>query len=81
MNHSEPEAAPKTTDLERRLLAHETVLQAPIAYMARAVPRFIDHPGERFVEQMRMAQHDQDHRGIGASMPGLNGRWPERCHS
>lgn len=52
----------ETTDLERRVLAHERVLQALIAYMARTEPRFIDHLRERFVEPMRMARHEHDHR-------------------
>ncbi len=30
-----PIASPETTDLERRVLAHERILQALIAYMAR----------------------------------------------
>ena len=52
----------ETTDLERRVLAHERVLQALIAYMARTEPRFIDHLRERFVEPMSMARHEHDHR-------------------
>jgi len=52
----------ETTDLERRVLAHERVLQALIAYMARTEPRFIDHLKERFVEPMRMGQHEHDFR-------------------
>lgn len=52
----------ETTDLERRVLAHERVLQALIAYMARTEPRFIDHLRERFVEPMRMAKHEHEHR-------------------
>lgn len=64
MTHAET-FAPSTsesTDLERRVLAHERVLQALIAYMARTEPRFIDHLRERFVEPMRMARHENDHR-------------------
>lgn len=57
-----PIASPETTDLERRVLAHEKVLQALIAYMARTEPRFIDHLRDRFVEPMRMARHEHDHR-------------------
>ncbi|MEW9922392.1 hypothetical protein AB2B41_22565 [Marimonas sp. MJW-29] len=52
----------ETTDLERRVLAHERILQALIAYMARSEPRFIDHLRARFVEPMRMARHEHDHR-------------------
>lgn len=57
-----PIASPEATDLERRVLAHEKVLQALIAYMARTEPRFIDHLRERFVEPMSMARHEHDHR-------------------
>mgnify|MGYP006302963989 CR=1 FL=1 len=53
---------PEATDLERRVLAHERVLQALIAYMARTEPRFIDHLRDRFVEPMRMTRHEHDHR-------------------
>lgn len=51
-----------TTDLERRVLAHERVLQALIAYMARTEPRFIDHLRERFVEPMTMEKREHDYR-------------------
>ncbi len=51
-----------TTDLERRVLAHERVLQALIAYMARTEPRFIDHLRERFVEPMTMETREHDYR-------------------
>jgi hypothetical protein len=54
--------AAETTDLERRVLANERILQALIAYMARTEPRFIDHLRERFVEPMSMARHEHDHR-------------------
>lgn len=57
-----PIASPETTDLERRVLAHERILQALIAYMARTEPRFIDHLRARFVEPMSMARHEHDHR-------------------
>jgi hypothetical protein len=62
MNRTMPIASPETTDLERRVLAHERVLQSLIAYMARTEPRFIDHLRERFVEPMSMARHEHDHR-------------------
>ena len=57
-----PIGSPETTELERRVLAHEKVLQALIAFMARTEPRFIDHLRERFVEPMSMARHEHDHR-------------------
>ncbi|MDG4650522.1 hypothetical protein P6F26_18920 [Roseibacterium sp. SDUM158017] len=52
----------EATELERRVLAHERILQALIAYMARTEPRFIDHLRERFVEPMRMTKHEHDYR-------------------
>lgn len=57
-----PELSPETTDLERRVLAHERVLQALIAFIAREEPRFVDHLRERFVDTMRTARHEQDYR-------------------
>ena len=62
MSRAMPIAYPETTDLERRVLAHEKVLQALIAYMARTEPRFVDHLRERFVEPLSMARHEHDHR-------------------
>lgn len=62
MNRTTGAASPETTELERRVLAHERVLQSLIAYMARTEPRFIDHLRERFVEPMSMARHEHDHR-------------------
>lgn len=62
MNRDMPIASPETTELERRVLAHERILQALIAYMARTEPRFVDHLRERFVEPMSMARHEHDHR-------------------
>jgi hypothetical protein len=64
MTHAETfvPSTSESTDLGRRVLAHERVLQALIAYMARTEPRFIDHLRERFVEPMRMARHEHDHR-------------------
>lgn len=54
--------SPETTDLERRVLAHERVLQALIAYMARSEPRFIDHLRWKFVEPMSMVRREHDYR-------------------
>lgn len=52
----------ETTDLERRVLAHERVLQALIAYMSRTEPRFVDHLRVRFVEPMSVAVREHDYR-------------------
>jgi hypothetical protein len=59
-----PSCSPETTDLERRVLAHERVLQALIAYMSRTEPRFLDHLRERFVEHMTMTRHEHDYRDV-----------------
>ncbi|GAA6160165.1 MULTISPECIES: hypothetical protein [Ruegeria] len=53
---------PETTDLERRVLAHERVLQSLIAYMSHTEPRFLEHLKKRFVEPMAMVRHEHDHR-------------------
>ncbi|AUQ57608.1 hypothetical protein PhaeoP30_00666 [Phaeobacter inhibens] len=53
---------PETTDLERRVLAHERVLQSLIAYMSHTEPRFVEHLKKRFVEPMAMVRHEHDHR-------------------
>lgn len=62
MNRTMPIPSRETTVLERRVLAHERVLQALIAYMARTEPRFIVHLRERFVEPISMARHKHEHR-------------------
>lgn len=51
---------PETTDLERRLLAHERILKTLIAYMSRSDPRFLDHLGKAFVQPMGMARREHD---------------------
>lgn len=58
-----PQNSPDDTDLERRVLAHERVLQTLIAYMSGSEPRFIEHLRKVFVEPMTMERHEQDYRG------------------
>lgn len=53
---------PEAIDLERRVLAHERVLQSLIAYMSHTEPRFLEHLKKRFVEPMAMVRHEHDHR-------------------
>lgn len=55
-----PAPSAGATDLGRRVLAHERILQALIAYMSRAEPRFVDHLRERFVEPMDLARNEHD---------------------
>lgn len=61
---ADPPRSPETTDLERRVLAHERILQALIAYMSQTEPRFVDHLRVRFVEPMAMARHEHDYRDV-----------------
>lgn len=51
---------PEATDLERRVLAHEQILQSLIAYMSRTEPRFLDYLAKTFVEPMDMARREHD---------------------
>jgi len=48
------------TDLERRVLAHERILQALIAHMAETEPRFVDRLRATFgsSDQLRRSEHD-----------------------
>lgn len=62
MNNTMSQSLPETTDLERRVLAHERVLQSLIAYMSHTEPRFVEHLKKRFVEPMAMVRHEHDHR-------------------
>ncbi len=55
---------PDSTDLERRVLAHERILQSLIAYMSRSEPRFVEHLKTRFVDTMSMARREQDYRDV-----------------
>lgn len=57
MNHTEPE----NTDLERRVLAHERILQVLIAHMAESEPKFLDRLKDLFTEQRQPGAYEQDH--------------------
>ena len=52
---------PESTDIERRVLAHERVLQSRIAYIAPAEPGFSNHLREIFVERVSISKHEHDH--------------------
>jgi hypothetical protein len=45
--HTQPEP-PESTDLERRVLAHERILKSLIAYMAQTESRFLNHLSKTF---------------------------------
>lgn len=53
--------SPESTDLERRVLAHERILQSLIAHMSRLEPSFLDHLKRVFVEPMEHARREQNH--------------------
>lgn len=57
---AEISTAPESTDLERRVLAHERILQSLIAYMSRNEPRFLDHLAKTFVAPMNLERREQD---------------------
>jgi hypothetical protein len=50
----------ENTDLERRVLAHEQILQALMAQLAEAQPGFLDRMRDRFAGARRGA-HEQDY--------------------
>jgi hypothetical protein len=51
----------ENTDLERRVLAHEQILQVLIAHMSEAEPKFLDRLREIFVEQKHVGASEQDY--------------------
>lgn len=53
-----------STDLERRVLAHERILQTLIAYMSITEPRFVEHLRGRFVAPMRLARREHEYRDV-----------------
>ena len=53
-------AEPEDTDLERRVLAHERVLQALIAHMAESEPKFVERLESAFGGPMRVSRREHD---------------------
>jgi hypothetical protein len=53
-------AEPENTDLERRVLAHERVLQALIAHMAESEPEFVARLETAFSGPMRVSRREHD---------------------
>jgi AcrR family transcriptional regulator len=54
-------APAESTDLERRVLAHEQILQTLIAHMTEAEPRFMERLQRTFSEPMRMSRSEHDY--------------------
>lgn len=50
----------ENTDLERRVLAHEWILQILIAHMSEAEPKFLERLQKTFIENVHIgsAEHD-----------------------
>lgn len=51
----------ENTDLERRVLAHERILQVLIAHMAEAEPGVLTRLRDVFSEQHALGAHEQDY--------------------
>lgn len=49
------------TDLERRVLAHEQILQALIAHMVETEPRFLERLSETFDRPVRLGSKQYDY--------------------
>lgn len=56
--------APDSTALERRVLAHERILQCLIAYMSKTEPRCVDHLREYFVDPLKGPRQEHDYRDV-----------------
>jgi len=50
----------ENTDLERRVLAHEQILQVLIAHMAEAEPNFLDRLQQIFAKHHTLGANEQD---------------------
>ena len=51
----------ENTDLERRVLAHEQILQVLIAHLAEAEPKFLDGLKEIFTQQRTLGANEHDY--------------------
>jgi hypothetical protein len=56
----------ENTDLERRVLAHEQILQVLIAHMAEAEPKFLDRLQQIFTKHHTLGAGEQDYTGTAA---------------
>jgi len=50
----------ESTNLERRVLAHEQILQVLIAHMAEAEPRFLDRLQQIFTKHHTLGDNEGD---------------------
>jgi hypothetical protein len=51
----------ENTDLERRVLAHEQILQVLIAHMSEAEPKFLERLQQMFIEHRHVGASEQDY--------------------
>jgi hypothetical protein len=51
----------ENTDLERRVLAHEQILQVLIAHMSEAEPKFLERLQNIFIEHRHPGATEQDY--------------------
>jgi hypothetical protein len=61
MRSTWPRSDIEDTDLERRVLAHERILQALIAHMAEAEPTFITRLSAVFSDPLRVGRREHDY--------------------
>jgi hypothetical protein len=53
--------AVENTDLERRVLAHEQILQVLIAHLAEMEPRFLERLQSIFSDRRQQGAYEQDY--------------------
>jgi hypothetical protein len=51
----------ENTDLERRVLAHEWILQILIAHMSESEPKFLERLQQTFIENRHPGYSEQDY--------------------
>jgi hypothetical protein len=56
----------ENTDLERRVLAHEQILQVLIAHMAEAEPKFLNRLQHIFTKHHTLGADEQDYTDTAA---------------
>ena len=61
-----PVGRPDHTDLERRVLAHERILQTLIVHMSETEPRFLERLTTTFCLPMEMARNEHDYTDTDA---------------
>lgn len=60
INWKTPIMTIENTDLERRVLAHERILQILIAHMTEAEPKFLERLQEKFCKSHGLGDNEHD---------------------